>query len=324
MSEDTVVQSNLPNIVILYGGTGVERNVSLVSGRAVMAGFNFDISHKVTGIRLEKNCLPSELNPASDVVLLALHGEYGEDGEIQRELEAKGFQFSGSDSLSSALCMNKVKTKETLREKGIPVVPGMTFSGKGLNTQQVIDELGKRIIAKPVSMGSSVGLELLEGRDEIRCFLESEKNLQQVWLLEKRIFGREFSVGVLDSRSMGIVEIILPENRVYDYEQKYHRDDTRYECPAQLSEHDTQLVKQYAERVFSACGCRDYARIDFLYDTGDGQWYCLELNTLPGMTPTSLLPKSAGACGLTFEDLLLRMISPAIGRHNQRRNTRNV
>jgi D-alanine-D-alanine ligase len=310
---------SLPRIAVLYGGVGSEREISLISGKAVLKALQGYTEHPVLAMQLDTDHLSGEMRPATDIVLPVLHGEFGEDGTMQRELETAGFEFCGSDARSSALCMDKERTKALLEEKGIPVVPGYGYTGTPeLNEKEIISILGECIVAKPVAMGSSIGLCLLTGVDQLSGFLNEKASDPGGWLLEKRIFGREFSVGVLEGKAMGVVEIEVPEGRVYDYEQKYYRQDTRYHCPADLTAEVTRRIQDYAERVFSICGCRDYARIDFLLETETDNWFCLELNTIPGMTPSSLLPKSAGAMGMDFRQLLLRMLAPAITRFKKR------
>ena len=308
-----------PRIIVLYGGVGPERDISLISGKAVMQALEDYRDLPVLGVKLDTGHVPDTLDPATDVVLPVLHGKFGEDGVMQRELAEAGFIFCGSDSRSSELCMDKARAKALLEENGVPVVPGLTF-GKdfGFSAEEIVTILGESIVAKPVANGSSIGLCLIDGVEPLESLLEEKKDDLSEWLLEQRVFGREFSIGVLDGKAMGIVEIIVPEGRVYDYEQKYYRDDTRYECPAAVSPRITRELQDYAEQAFAICNCQDYARIDFLWDAKSDERYCLELNTIPGMTPSSLLPKSAGAVGLDFRQLLTRMMAPAITRYRER------
>ena len=314
----------LPRIVVMYGGVGAEREISLISGKAVLEALKGYRGLPVIPVELKNDHLPKKINPATDIVLPVLHGQFGEDGTMQQELEDAGIIFCGSDARSSALCMDKGRTKALLEEHGIPVVPGLNCSEDfKLPAEEIVSILGSSIVAKPVGMGSSIGLQLLDGAEQIVAFLRKKDDQYGEWLLEQRIFGREFSVGVLHGKAMGVVEIVVPEGRVYDYEQKYYREDTDYQCPANIDLHVADELQHYAEHAFSICGCRDYGRVDFLWDQRTDCRYCLELNTIPGMTPTSLLPKSAGAVGLDFERLLLKMMDPAIARFRERMTTRN-
>lgn len=306
-----------PEIVIVYGGVGSEREVSMVSGRAVLDAIVNDFPYPVRGVELRTHGLPEGIEKTRNLMMLVLHGEFGEDGQIQRLLEADGFHYAGCDSVCSELCMDKNRTKEAWRAHGLPVVKGTCLGAGSLHPSDapaLIERYGRELVLKPVSMGSSVGLHLISGEKDLVSFIEYKQNNAPSWILEKRIRGREFSVGVLGGRAMGVVEIEVPSARVYDFEQKYHRSDTNYHCPADLDDMQTQHLKNLAEQAFNVCGCRDYARVDFLEERETGEFYCLEINTLPGMTPQSLLPKSAGAMGYGFTDLILKMVEPAIAR----------
>ena len=324
MEDREMDKKALPRIVIMYGGVGAEREISLISGKAVLDALKGYRGLPVIPVELKTDQLPKKINPATDIVLPVLHGQFGEDGAMQQELEDAGIVFCGSDARSSALCMNKARTKALLEENGVPVVAGLSCDKDlELSAGEIVSMLGPSIVAKPVGMGSSIGLQLLDGAEQIARFIREKDEQFGGWLLEQRIFGREFSVGILHGKAMGVVEIVVPEGRVYDYEQKYYRDDTDYQCPANIDLHVADELQHYAERAFAICGCRDYARVDFLWDQRTDCRSCLELNTIPGMTPTSLLPKSAGAVGLDFEGLLLKMMEPAIARFRERMTARN-
>jgi len=310
-----------PEVVILYGGVGSEREVSMVSGKAVLDAIAKDFPYPVRGVELKSHGLPQTIEKTRDLVMLVLHGEFGEDGQIQRLLEAEGFHYAGCDAVCSELCMDKHRTKEAWRAFGLPVVAGTCFEAGSVHPNDVaalIERFGRELVLKPVSMGSSVGLHLISGERDLVSFIDHSQHSAPSWILEKRIRGREFSVGVLGGRAMGVVEIEVPSGRVYDFEQKYHRSDTNYCCPANLDGMQTQHLKSLAEKAFEVCGCRDYARVDFLEESDSGELYCLEINTLPGMTPQSLLPKSAGAMGYGFADLILKMLEPAIARFGEK------
>ena len=310
-------REHLPRVLVLYGGIGTERDVSLVSGAAVLQAIEGAFFLDVRGQELEGNRLPEGIDPEREIVLLALHGEFGEDGQVQHLLESEGIVYAGCDSECSELCMDKHRTKMAWLEAGLPVVEGMCFAKGELGMSTIepfVETYGCELVFKPVSMGSSVGLTLIGSKQELVAFVDDPATREQSWLLERRIRGREFSVGVINGQAMGVVEICVPEGRVYDYEQKYHRSDTVYECPAKLSDEWTQRIQTLAESAFDACGCRDYARVDFLYDAERDAIYCLEINTLPGMTPQSLLPKSAAAKGYGFVELIEKMLTPAVSR----------
>ncbi|MGJ8653503.1 MAG: D-alanine--D-alanine ligase family protein [Opitutaceae bacterium] len=300
--------SKLESIVVLYGGVGSEREVSLVSGEAIAKALAANFT--VEAIRLDENALPAEVDGSRSIVFPALHGAFGEDGELQKLCEAAGVVCCGSDSNASHLCMAKDAAKGIATELGIASPQGMTFDGaEAPLADDVIEALGTSLVIKPADQGSSVGLHFCEHRSELGVTLSQIHDGN--WLIEQRIKGRELTVGVLDGAAMGIVEIVSSTG-VYDYKAKYTPGSTEYRFPAELPADVETQIKTAAEALFKACGCRDFARIDFLLDDQDA--YFLEINTLPGLTATSLLPKSASCIGLDFESLAAKLVAPAIAR----------
>jgi D-alanine-D-alanine ligase len=300
------------SIVVLYGGVGSEREVSLVSGEAISKALS--VHHAVQLLRLDADALPSEIDPTRSIVFPALHGAFGEDGQLQALCEAAGVECCGSDAAASRLCMAKDKTKEIAAGLGIPSPKGMTFSGAQVPlADDVIEALGSSLVIKPADQGSSVGLHFTEHRSALGVTLSQIHRGN--WLIEERIKGRELTVGVLKGAAMGIVEIVSSSG-VYDYKAKYTPGSTEYIFPAELEPAIEARIKEHAERLFDACGCRDFARIDFLLD--GKQSYFLEINTLPGLTATSLLPKSASCVGYDFVALAAELVAPAIARFETR------
>lgn len=300
--------SKLESIVVLYGGVGSEREVSLVSGEAIAKALS--AHYTVQLMRLDSDELPSEIDGQRSIVFPALHGAFGEDGQLQALCEAAGVICCGSDAAASRLCMAKDQAKAIASKQGIPSPQGITFNGAAAPlADTVIDQLGTSLVIKPADQGSSVGLHFTEHRSALGVTLSNihEGN----WLIEQRIQGRELTVGVLKGAAMGIVEIVSSTG-VYDYQAKYTPGSTEYLFPAELEPAVEARLKDYAERLFDACGCRDFARIDFLMD--GHQSYFLEINTLPGLTATSLLPKSASCVGFDFESLAAELVAPAIAR----------
>ena len=313
-------QVDAPRIVVVFGGVGAEREVSLVSGEAVLNGL-LGQGFRAEGVRIDAAALPSGIDRVSDIVFPVLHGEFGEDGRIQGLLESEGYEYVGSDSQSSALCMDKVLTKERVSQVGVGCAPSVAWDGRmQLDAANVIGQLGNEIVAKPRSMGSSVGLHMLSGHAGLMRFLETgDPSVSGGWILEQRVRGREFSVGVLGGEAMEVVEIVLPDQSPYDYAKKYQANVTRYEVPAQVGLEIRETMRTAAVSAFVACGCRDFARVDFMLDEKKGSPVFLEINTLPGMTPKSLLPKSASGMGLGFGDLVVRMVNPALIRFRSRK-----
>jgi D-alanine-D-alanine ligase len=298
-----------PIIAVFAGGTSAEREVSLGSGRACAIALARSFPTRL--FLIQANAVPAELDPAKYVVFSTLHGTFGEDGGMQSLLDATGIHYAGCDAASSALTMDKTRTKQAAAAKGVPTIPGIRFDAATKPTAEaIIDQLGESLVVKPNAEGSSVGLALISNRAELAAKLAEIK--ADGWLVERRVFGRELSVGVLNGRAMGIVEI-RPKSGVYDYTSKYTKGMTEYLAPAPLDAATTAAVQKAAETAFAACGCRDYARIDFMLSAQNG-FYLLEINTLPGMKETSLLPMSARCAGLDFTALVRELVLPALQR----------
>ncbi|PTY05520.1 D-alanine--D-alanine ligase [Opitutaceae bacterium EW11] len=298
-----------PIIAVFSGGTSSERDVSLGSGAACAAGLSK--AFQVELIDVKENAIPPGVDPARHVVFSTLHGTFGEDGGMQGLLDKAGFHYTGCDAAGSALTMNKTLTKQTVSSRGVQVAPGVAFSAKAKPTvDDLVTKLGERVVVKPNAEGSSVGLKLPENRRDIARALDEIRSGE--WLAEKRIFGRELSIGVLNGKAMGVVEI-RPKGGVYDYTSKYTKGMTEYFAPAPLPEAVTAKARSAAETAFAACGCRDYARVDFIFSETEGL-FLLEINTLPGMKETSLLPMSARCVGLDFAALVQEMVKPALNR----------
>ncbi len=302
-------------VVLLCGSCSAEREVSLNSAAAVKGALEqLGIEH--IQVRLDSDQAPDWLEAQRDVVLPVLHGGFGENGELQKQLEERGIHFAGCDSTASQLCMLKPKAKEVVSHAGVPTAEGITLEdGSTPEASWIIDRLGESLVIKPANEGSSVGLYFVQGRKELQAWLEKPRTGE--WLIEKRLRGRELTVGLLDGRPLGVVEI-APKGGVYDYAAKYTSGATEYLYPAKLDPETTARVRGYAISAFLACGCRDFARADFILEQ-NGEAYFLELNTLPGMTQTSLLPKSASCVGLDFVELVRAMVTPALKRAENRR-----
>ncbi|MEO6246616.1 MAG: D-alanine--D-alanine ligase [Opitutaceae bacterium] len=298
-----------PIIAVFAGGTSAEREVSLGSGRASALALARSFPTRL--FEVNAAAIPAGVDPARHVVFSTLHGTFGEDGGMQRLLDAAGIHYAGCDAASSALTMDKTRTKEAAAARGVRVVPGVTFSAPAKPTADaVVAKLGENVVVKPNSEGSSVGLAVIATRAELATKLESIT--AGGWLIERRVVGREFSVGVLRGKAMGVVEI-RPKSGVYDFTSKYTKGMTEYFAPAPLDPQATAEVQRAAEAAFAGCGCRDYARVDFML-SAQGEFFLLEINTLPGMKETSLLPMSARCIGLDFSALVRALVSPALQR----------
>ena len=299
----------LPIIAVFAGGVSAEREVSLGSGKA--AALALARSFPTRLFEINADALPAGLDPATHVVFSTLHGTFGEDGGMQRLLDTAGVTYAGCDAASSALTMDKSRTKAAAAARGVRVAGGIQFAASAKpKADAVVAQLGESLVLKPNAEGSSVGLSLISRRAELAD--ELAKITSGSWLIERRIIGRELSVGVLGGEAMGVVEI-RPKSGVYDFTSKYTKGLTEYFVPAPLDAAVTAEVRQAAATTFAACGCRDYARVDFILGDGN-ELYLLEINTLPGMKETSLLPMSARCAGLDFTALVRELVRPALQR----------
>lgn len=307
--------SFIPRITVLAGGVSSEREVSLGSGAAAASALARLWPTRL--IDVTAAALPPGLDPRRDVVFSTLHGTFGEDGGMQRLLDEAGITHAGCDAASSALTMDKAATKRAAAAAGVRVAPDLVFTvpGRSPAADEIISSLGaERVVLKPNDQGSSVGLALPEDRAALAVALAALAPGR--WIAEPRLIGRELSVGVIDGRAMGVVEI-RPRSGVYDFASKYTKGATEYLAPAPLPDEATAAVRAAAERAFAACGCRDYARADFIL-LSPSEFYLLEINTLPGMKETSLLPMSARCAGLDFTGLVGELVSPAVRRFQER------
>ncbi len=299
-------------LIVLCGGTSAERDVSLRSGAALVEALAGN--HRVRLQQLDHDALPDGIDAECTVVFPALHGGFGENGGLQALLEAAGVEYCGSDARSSRLCMDKVASKEVVRELGIPTPEWWAFDGaEAPLADEVIARLGASLVVKPADQGSSVGLHFADHRSALGVALSQIHSGS--WLIEQRVSGRELTIGLLEGRALGIVEVISASG-VYDYRAKYTPGSTEYRYPAELDDGLAAEIGAAAEALFAACGCRDFARVDFLLDAQGPKF--LEINTLPGLTATSLLPKSAACCGYDFPALADALVAPARARLRQR------
>jgi D-alanine-D-alanine ligase len=298
-----------PVIAVFAGGTSAEREVSKGSGAACAKALARSFPTRL--FHIESDALPDGYDPSLHVVFSTLHGTFGEDGGMQRLLDAAGGTYAGCDAESSALTIDKELTKRTASASGVAVVEGISFdAGSKPAPADIVRRLGPSVVIKPNNEGSSVGLKIVgdeRGLGEALASIQSGR-----WLAERRILGREVSVGIMGGSPMGIVEV-RPKSGVYDYKSKYTPGTTEYLAPAPLDDALAGRVRAAAQAAFAACGCRDYARVDFMI-SGQGEPFLLEINTLPGMKETSLLPMSARCAGLDFTALVREMVTPAVER----------
>ncbi len=293
-------------ITVLLGGFSAERAVSLKSGAAVANALR-SLGHDVR--ELDPPDESWSLPAGTDVVFLALHGTYGEDGAVQQRLEELGVPYTGCGPEASRIAFDKVLTKQRCLDAGIPTSRFMVFDSPGASWP-----MGWQppVVLKPVRQGSSVGLQFVERVAEWSQALSEALRYDAQVLMEERILGRETTVGILDGRALPVVEV-RPKQGAYDYANKYTAGATEYFCPAPFDPPVTQDIQAAALGAFEAIGGRDYGRVDVMV-RASGEPVVLEVNTLPGMTETSLLPKAAAAAGLNYAELCQRMMDLALRR----------
>ncbi len=294
------------NLVVMLGGPSAEREISLTSGAAVAAALE-SLGHSVE--RVDPQGGDWALAENVDAVFLALHGRYGEDGTIQRRLDELGVPYTGCGAEASRLSFDKVRTKEVWAANGVPTPRGVELTGGAAGLPEGWE---LPVILKPACQGSSVGLQIVESENVFESALEHALEFDDAVLMEELIRGREFTVGILDGEPLPLVEI-RPRCGAFDYRNKYTEGATEYFCPADLDEAVSRRVQDLALRAFASVGGRDYGRLDVMLDEKGEPWF-LELNTLPGMTETSLLPKAAKVAGLDYPELCQRMIELALRR----------
>ncbi len=295
-------------ITVFKGGSSEERDVSLNSGAAVAEALRSK-GHVVSEYDVEwfeKRTLFSAVEKAReqdvDVVFLALHGGLGEDGGVQGILEAAGLAYTGSGIAGSAVAMDKHISKTIFLHHGIPTAAWFSGGPGEMDLNRVEREVGWPCVVKPVDQGSTIGLTVVKDPGRFPEAVKSAARVGNRIMAEAFIPGKELSVPVLGGRALPVIEI-RPSHETYDYECKYTSGMTEYFVPAPIPEAVTAEVQDLALRAFRILGLRDVARIDFRLDT-EGRPLCLEANTLPGMTSTSLVPKSAAAAGMDFPELV--------------------
>jgi D-alanine-D-alanine ligase len=297
-------------IGVLMGGYSTEKEISMKSGQAIEESLRRQ-GCRVVGISVERDVAERIRGEAIDLAVIALHGRGGEDGAIQGLLEVLGVPYTGSGILASAIGMNKAMTKRLLQYYGLPT-PEYTVLR---SPDGIIDPPAGfqfPLVIKPASEGSTVGVSIVRGPRELVPALNEGFKYDSRVLLEEYIAGREITGGILDHEPLPLVEII-PKESFYDYRAKYTAGMTEYIVPAGLSSEQTEEIRQLALKVYEAVGCEGCARVDFRLTEKD-QPYILEINTVPGMTETSLLPKAAQAAGMEYDALVGRIVRGALER----------
>jgi len=301
---------------VLFGGRSAEREVSLMSGQGVLAALQAK-GVDAHGFDPAQRGLAELAAEKFDRVFIALHGRYGEDGTLQGALEQLGIPYTGPGVMASAIAMDKVMTKRIWLAHDLPtpafrVLDAYAFSREDL--RNVPDELGLPLMLKAPHEGSTIGISKVMGYSDMQDGFALCAKYDDVVLAEQFISGRELTVPVLgrgrDAHALPVIEIRAPEGN-YDYQNKYFGEETKYLCPAPLDAALTQRIQQIAVRAFNALGCRGWSRVDFMLRAADDEPFLLEINTSPGMTGHSLVPMSARATGMSYEDLCVTILRAA-------------
>lgn len=292
-------------VAVLFGGKSAEREVSLKSGSRVLDALRRQgiDAHAFDPAERKLDDLA-----AFDRAFIMLHGRYGEDGTIQGALELMGIPYTGSGVMASAVGMDKWRTKLLWRSVGLPV-PEYVMLDSSSDFAAVEKQLGLPLFVKPACEGSSIGVTKVRQSGELRPAYAEAARHDALVIAERGVMGGEYTVAILGNEALPIIRIV-PATDFYDYEAKYLRDDTRYLCPCGLSDAREQELRALALEAFRVLGCRGWGRVDFLMDE-QGNAYFLEVNTSPGMTDHSLVPMAARVAGLSYEQLVLRVLSLA-------------
>lgn len=340
-------------IALIVGGLSAEREVSLTSGKSILKGlrenghtvkvidpifgaesatedeiFNYNFSKeyppqevlskmKNTSYRKFLDCINSDLFDDIDIAFIGLHGKYGEDGKIQTLLEARGIKYTGSGTLASAIAMDKDISKILFSHSGITTPRWISYKRNDeINFDKVLKYTGVPYVVKPTDEGSTVGISRIDTDDEMqfRKSLELSFKYSDKVIIEEYIKGKEITIPIINKEAFPIIEI-RPKDGYYDYEHKYTTGMTEYICPVDFDKDVIKTIEDFGIKAYNAVGAEVYARIDLLL-TDDNKPYCLEINTLPGMTSLSLVPKSAKVKGIEFNELLEKIISLSLKKYN--------
>ncbi|RBW70312.1 D-alanine--D-alanine ligase [Bacillus taeanensis] len=297
-------------VAVLYGGTSAEREVSLSSGKGIINALRSK-GYDVTGIDFNPNDLGKVVNLEADLVFIGLHGRFGEDGRVQGILDVLGIPYVGSGVLGSALAMDKAKSKKMFCTAGIRVAKDKVLHKHSYNRETVELNISYPIVVKPNSEGSTIGLTIAHSEEEAYQGIEEAFRFDEVVLVEEFISGKEVTVAVMGEKdnvnALPVVEII-PKNSYYDYESKYAAGGSEHIVPARLEEKITASLQTNAVLAHKALGCEVYSRVDFIVPHDGSEPVILEVNTLPGMTPTSLFPDAAKAVGISYEEMIDQLV----------------
>jgi D-alanine-D-alanine ligase len=307
-------------VAVLKGGRSLERPVSLRSGAHAQEAL-VRLGHEVLGVDVGEELVSALHQSAPDAVFIALHGRDGEDGTVQTLLEAVGLPYTGSGPAACMSCTDKVLAKYLMRQAGIPTLDFDSFREttiKELGAAQAVADvearLGFPLVVKPATGGSALGVKFARNREQLPAAMVGAFSYDGKILLERYVKGRDLAVSVLDGVPLPVVEAVPREEEFYAYESRYEIGMTTFVCPAELPHATTARAQELAVAVYERFGCHGVARVDLMLEQAGGELWVLEVNVIPGLTETSLLPQAADAAGIDFDELVGRVLESAFTR----------
>lgn len=299
-------------VAVLMGGLSSERKISLLSGNAVLNALQKSGVDAV-GIDTGEDFFTAISKESFDRAFIMLHGSFGEDGRVQAVLDLMNIPYTGSGHMASALAMDKVRSKLVWMAQGLPT-PEFELLHEGSDWAAVIERLGPCFV-KPVKDGSSLGISQADHIQSLQEAFQHARQFDELVMAESKIFGPEYTVPIVNRKVLPPIEL-RPKNAFYDYVAKYEADDTEYLCPCDLSEEEDLEIRSLSGEAYQLIGCEGWGRVDLMRDK-EGKFWLLEINTVPGMTSHSLVPMSALAVGMSFEDLVLEILKTSMREQEQ-------
>ncbi|WP_100407183.1 D-alanine--D-alanine ligase family protein [Bacillus solitudinis] len=303
-------------IAVLYGGVSAEREVSLSSGKGIIAALKKK-GHEVIGIDFQPQQLNEILTLDVDLVYIGLHGRFGEDGKVQALLDMLEIPYVGSGVQGSALAMDKARSKLFFAREGTRVAKEQVLYKHQYSRETFETTISFPVVVKPNQEGSTIGITIAEEEETLLNGIDEAFRYDETVLLEEFISGKEVTVAVMGNRgsekALPVVEIV-PKSKYYDYEAKYAAGGSEHFVPARLTDEQTNYVQKHAVLAHQALGCNIYSRVDFIVPEDDGDPVILEVNTLPGMTPTSLYPDAAREIGMSYEDMIEELLKLSLNK----------
>ena len=305
------LRARFGKVGVLLGGQSAERDISLQSGQAVLTGL-LKAGVDTIAIDIGADAITQIQRANLDRAFIMLHGPGGEDGRIQAVLSYMGIPFTGSNQLASGFAMDKLRSKQLWRGINLPT-PDFVVLNEKSNWVQILSQLGGLVMVKPAHEGSSIGMAKVNSEAALRDAYFAAAKYDSSVIAERVIVGAEFTVTVLDGKALPVIQLET-DNQFYDFDAKYISEETRYICPSRLSGDKEDEIKALALAAFNSLGCVGWGRVDIMADQQES-FYLLEVNTVPGMTSHSLVPMAAKAAGLTFEQLVVRILLSSLGDH---------